>query len=912
MPEKIAAMKQTILMMMDGEILDGFLMTIIRFVLPQEDHTLKKLSLLYLEVVDKVDEKGTLLPEFILVCNQILNDLNHPNEYIRGCTLRFVNKRKEQELLEPWVAAIKNNLEHRHSFVRRNAVLAIYTIYEHTPDLIPDAPDVVEEFLRNEADLGPKKNAFLMLFHCAQERAVAYLDEALTQVADFGESMQLLVLELIKKVCRSSPLDKGKYIRVIFNFIESPSSAVKYEAAGTLCSLSKSTTALRAATGAYTKLLATQSDNNIKLIVLDRLVEVKKSSKEVLQEALMDVMKVLASPNLEIRRKVIDITMDLVNPSTIEEVVGVLKKEVLKTQQADMDDKSTEYRTLLIAAIHKCAVKFPDVASNVVHLLMDFLGDGTGTSAVDVAFFLREIVESFPVLQDSVVDRLMSNFGVIKSSRVFRCALWILGEYCAGEDAIDSGIDAIQEAVGALPLLPEGGEEKQEEEEEEEVHEITKNIVLADGTYATQTIASEKKKTKEEEESNLRSLLLAGDFFLGAVVCTALTKMVLRHQELAEPAEHNKRVAEVMLLCCSVIRLGRSASMPHLTIDEDSYERIVTCLRVLSEDDVVSREMFAGQCRSSFAMMMQQEQLKIAAAVEEENKADQVQADELILFRQLKNKAEGGEDEDDDVAMDIQRATGAAERAQDVSKKLSKIIQLTGFSDTVYAEAYVTVHQYDVVLDVLVLNQTENTLQNVTIELATMGDLKLCERPQTHTLGPYSSKQIKANIKVSSTETGVIFGNIVFEVAGAAATSGSDRSCVILNDIHIDIMDYITPATCDDVAFRSMWAEFEWENKVAVNTGIKEPVAYLEHIMKSTNMASLTPKSALEGECSILAANLYARSIFGEDALANLSVERQASGTLVGYIRIRSKTQGIALSLGDKITLKQRSEGADK
>ena len=54
--------------------------------------------------------------------------------------------------------------------------------------------------------------------------------------------------------------------------------------------------------------------------------------------------------------------------------------------------------------------------------------------------------------------------------------------------------------------------------------------------------------------------------------------------------------------------------MPHLTIDEDSYERIVTCLRVLSEDDVVSREMFAGQCRSSFAMMMQQEQLKIAAA----------------------------------------------------------------------------------------------------------------------------------------------------------------------------------------------------------------------------------------------------------------------------------------------------------
>ena len=36
----------------------------------------------------------------------------------------------------------------------------------------------------------------------------------------------------------------------------------------------------------------------------------------------------------------------------------------------------------------------------------------------------------------------------------------------------------------------------------------------------------------------------------------------------------------------------------------------------------------------------------------------------------------------------------------------------------------------------------------------------------------------------------------------------------MLNDIHIDIMDYIAPATCADVQFRSMWAEFEWENKV--------------------------------------------------------------------------------------------------
>jgi coatomer subunit beta len=59
---------------------------------------------------------------------------------------------------------------------------------------------------------------------------------------------------------------------------------------------------------------------------------------------------------------------------------------------------------------------------------------------------------------------------------------------------------------------------------------------------------------------------------------------------------------------------------------------------------------------------------------------------------------------------------------------------------------------------------------------------------------------------------------------------------------------------------------------------------------------------------------LYARSVFGEDALVNLSVEKkeEEGGKLGGYIRIRSKTQGIALSLGDRITSVQRTAPNDK
>ncbi|GKA05441.1 coatomer subunit beta-1 [Tanacetum coccineum] len=93
-----------------------------------------------------------------------------------------------------------------------------------------------------------------------------------------------------------------------------------------------------------------------------------------------------------------------------------------------------------------------------------------------------------------------------------------------------------------------------------------------------------------------------------------------------------------------------------------------------------------------------------------------------------------------------------------------------------------------------------------------------------------------------------------------------------------------------------------FENQVAVNTVIQDEKEFLDHIIKSTNMKCLTASSALEGDCGFLAANLYAKSVFGEDALVNLSIEKQGDSKLSGYIRIRSKTQGITLSLGDKIT----------
>lgn len=106
-----------------------------------------------------------------------------------------------------------------------------------------------------------------------------------------------------------------------------------------------------------------------------------------------------------------------------------------------------------------------------------------------------------------------------------------------------------------------------------------------------------------------------------------------------------------------------------------------------------------------------------------------------------------------------------------------------------------------------------------------------------------------------------------------------------------------------------MWADFEWENKVPVNTTITDLREYIENIAVSTNMKLLTQGAALDGECGFLVGNYCAHSIFGEDALANASIEKadplDPNSPIHGAVRVRAKSQGMALSLGDKVIMIQ-------
>ncbi|KAK0383075.1 hypothetical protein NLU13_8990 [Sarocladium strictum] len=908
---KVETMKRILTIMLNGDPMPTLLMHIIRFVMPSRSKPLKKLLYFYYEICPKLDSSGKLKQEMILVCNGIRNDLQHPNEYIRGNTLRFLCKLREPELIEPLLSSARSCLEHRHAYVRKNAVFAVSSIFAHSPTLIPDASELIATFLEGESDPTCKRNAFAALASINHDAALVYLSSVFEGIPNSEELLQLVELEFIRKDAVQNSQNKARYLRLIFDLLEASTSTVVYEAASSLTALTNNPVAVKAAAAKFIELSIKEADNNVKLIVLDRVDQLRKKNEGILDDLVMEVLRILTSTDIDVRRKALSIALDMVSSKNVEDVVLLLKKELSKTVDLEYE-KNAEYRSLLIHSIHQCAIKFSEVAASVVELLMDFIGDFNNTSAVDVINFVKEVVEKFPMLRPTIVQRLVTTLGEVRAGKVYRGIMWIIGEYSLEEKDIIAAWKRIRASLGEIPILASEEqllkEHDGDEKKDEHVNGDSKPAapsgsrkVLADGTYATETAltsqssaAAKLEAVKTAQKPPLRQLILDGDYFLATVLSSTLVKLVMRHSEISsDQARTNALKAEAMLIMISILRVGQSQFVK-APIDEDSVDRIMSCVRSLAEftQKKELETVWLDETRKAFRAMVQVEEKKRAAKEALEKAKGAIQVDDVVQIRQLSKK--NASDGLDEAVLDLERATGGEGAAEDLSSKLSRVVQLTGFSDPVYAEAYVNVHQFDIVLDVLLVNQTTETLQNLSVEFATLGDLKVVERPTTQNLGPHDFHNVQCTIKVSSTDTGVIFGNVIYD--GAHST---DTNTVILNDLHVDIMDYIQPATCTETQFRTMWTEFEWENKVNINSKAKSLREFLDQLMACTNMNCLTPEASLKGDCQFLSANLYARSVFGEDALANLSIEKEGEdGPITGFVRIRSRSQGLALSLG--------------
>ncbi|KAH7918082.1 ARM repeat-containing protein [Leucogyrophana mollusca] len=283
--------------------------------LPSRNKALKKLPHFYWEHMQTFRS------------NAIRNDPQHPNECSRGATLRFLQKiSKDAELLKLLIPICRSCLEHRHSYVTKNAVFAVYTTYRKYERLIPDAPELMQTVLAADSDATYKRNAFVFLAHCAMPKAVEWLISIYDQLTGLDELPQMSIAKVIRLDCKNDTTYRPRHMRCMSELLNSSSHAVKYEAAATLTTLTQNPATVKAS--CFVNLVVKESDNNVKLIVLDQLDSLRSKLVHVLDELTMDVLQVLSSADMEVRKKAMSIVLSMTSSRNVEEVALFLKKQL--------------------------------------------------------------------------------------------------------------------------------------------------------------------------------------------------------------------------------------------------------------------------------------------------------------------------------------------------------------------------------------------------------------------------------------------------------------------------------------------------------------------------------------------------------------------------------------------------------
>lgn len=715
-----------------------------------------------------------------------------------------------------------------------------------------------------------------------------------------------------------------------------------------------------------TVLFVQESDWNVKLILLSQIKSLISTSnneqlatlyKQQLSLQIQTILSVIGSNDPYLSKAALKLVLDLVDFKTSSEVVGFLKKELLisfdvrKSQSVASKEYLNEYRTLLITSITKIATDYDKVAVEVASLLLEGMAVLDTTACLEVVSFLKKVMikaesSGNSSLKIQLIDKLILKLNEIKHARVYRSCLWLLGEYANEKKLIVAVWNHLRESLSFKDESSSKKNNKTKSSDSESVPVTTGPVILPDGTYSNAPIATEtlEKTTNDDDYEGdsedaddippLKLFLKKGDYYTMTIISTCIVKLILQAIALSPLTNEaitgtpvvNGMKQEGILMLIHIIRF-KNKLLINKKIDEDSKEKIMQNIEILLNLNTVEvvtemKEIYLDTTLEAFQRQFKTLQTSKSILQKNSNgdilpKNDTYKVDSQIGFRLLPGSC-NSKLSDNSVLKDIDFAihgnkdgkssttSSSVDSSNTATSKLAKIVQLTGFSDPVYAEACILTNQFELTLDLLIVNQTRETLKNLHLQFSSLGDVKILEQPSAINVIAHGFHRFVINCKVNSADTGVIFGNIIYDGA-----HGDDSKYVIMNDVHINIMDYIKKQDLkDDNKFRVMWNEFEWENKINVKTNnFNSCQDYLYKLCDYTNMEILNKNDINFDDDNdennrFLSCNLFAKSSFGEEVLANVCIEKlPETGDIVGNVRIRSEGQGLALSLGERIAM---------
>jgi len=311
----------------------------------------------------------------------------------------------------------------------------------------------------------------------------------------------------------------------------------------------------------------------VRLVTLDRLIQLKQKHPLVLQGMVLDLCRVLQAPSPDIRSRSLTLITELVTSSNVDSVLGSLKKE-LAHRGSEVLPADADFKASIVASLVALTSNFPDTATTISNTLLDLITD-SGAVAVDAVQGVRELIAVFPDIRLAATHRLRDVIGSVRQGKVLRIVVACLAEFSVGAAALKASLDETFTMIGPLPLQAmEGGDSKAAVS-----HDRPK--VLADGSYASQSsISGSEAGTVSVSRHPLVMSLLQGEYSIGVSIASSLSKLLVLYKSSgsSDEAEVSRLCVNMILLCSSVMRLTKVDGSKGM--DSDSIEKLCSIMYV--------------------------------------------------------------------------------------------------------------------------------------------------------------------------------------------------------------------------------------------------------------------------------------------------------------------------------------------
>ncbi len=189
---------------------------------------------------------------------------------------------------------------------------------------------------------------------------------------------------------------------------------MSFEIANSLIQLSGHPNIIKTAINLFTNLLVEQSENNIRVIILKKLMELKHKYKEILEEQVLYYTRIInSSCTNELRKLIFEMIGELITESNINSVIEILISDFNKLKHLQENEQIIEYKNMVLNSIFNYIMKFPNIKQEFPLFLIEkcLLYDSKNTFIDEQLSIIKETVFLYSgKIHKEMLEKILLNF----------------------------------------------------------------------------------------------------------------------------------------------------------------------------------------------------------------------------------------------------------------------------------------------------------------------------------------------------------------------------------------------------------------------------------------------------------------------------------------------------------------------